>query len=101
MGFWMGELFVVTANRTDDGSVVYLRADGAWTPRLDEAHALDDACERDRLVAWAAASQQREVADPYATVVRRDGCSVVPLSARERIRAAGPVPVLRQWGYAS
>lgn len=96
MGFTM--TFVVTANRTDEGAVLYLRADRAWTPRLDEAWLVEDAQERDALVAWAA-TRQRDVCDPYFIEVKVTETGVDPLTTRERIRAGGPAPVLAQWGY--
>jgi hypothetical protein len=95
----MGALFVVTANRTDDGAVLYLRADRSWTSDLGQAQVVGDTAERDALIAWAADTQQRDVCDPYAFEVRATAEGVDPLTARERIRAAGPAPVLRQWGY--
>lgn len=94
---------IITANRTADGSVVYLRADRTWTPALTEARTFDEESidQRDALLAWAAAEEQREVCDPYAMTVDVGPDGPVPLSARERIRAAGPIPVLQRWGYAS
>lgn len=100
MGFPMAELFVVTANRTDDGAVRYLRVDRTWTSDLAEAYLCEDATERDALVAWAE-GQQRDVCDPYFIRVARTESGLDPLSTRERIRAGGPVPVLRQWGYVA
>ena len=94
----MGSLFVVTANRTDDGAVLYLRVDRTWTSQLAEAHLVEDETQRDALIAWGE-QQQRDVCDPYAFEVKVVEGAIDPLSARERIRAAGPAPVLAQWGY--
>lgn len=97
----MADPHIITANRTDDGSVVYLRADRAWTASLAEARLFEDDSERDALIAWAADAQQRDVCDPYSFPVDVGPEGPVPRSTRERIRAGGPAPVLRQWGYAS
>lgn len=94
----MGAHYVVTANRTDDGAVLYLRVDRAWTSALADAHVVESEDERDVLIAWAD-QQQRDVCDPYAFEVKVVSGAIDPLSARERIRAAGPAPVLAQWGY--
>jgi Protein of unknown function (DUF2849) len=81
---------VVTANRVGDGTVVYRRADGDWTTRLNEAAVTAEA-------ATARASMQAAIADdlhavgPYIAPVTltRDG-GVRPGNLRERIRFAGP-----------
>ncbi len=101
-----GEKFqVITANRTDDGYVVYLAADRSWTTSFQDALVFDSGAtdsgeSLDGLLAWAGL-QQRDVCDPYFFAVERgDDGALGTLSARERIRAAGPEATLRVWGYA-
>lgn len=88
--------FVVTANRTADGSVVYLTADHAWTTDVARAAACEEA-EVEPHLAWAR-GQQAAVCDPYRLgVTLVDGAPAV-LTARERIRAAGPAATLAALG---
>ena len=66
---------VVTANRVGDGAVVYRRADGGWSTRLDDAAAADDL---------------RAVGPYVAPVKLAPGGHVRPGNLRELIRLGGP-----------
>ena len=85
-----GTHLVLTANLTDDGSAVYLRADRSWSPRLADAHPITDERERDELLS-VARRQERVVCDPYTFGVKL-GPQGRPysLSQRESIRGVGP-----------
>jgi len=84
-----GTATVVTANRLRTGTVVYLRGDGRWSERLDEAAAADDAEALRQLESLALAAVERaEVTSVYAFDVRITDGSPEPLSVREQIRAA-------------
>lgn len=82
---------VITANRLDDGRVVYLTGVGGWSVAIAEARRLADAGEIEaaQAVAHAAAARQ-EVLDPYAVAVVERAEGWVPAALRERIRAFGP-----------
>jgi hypothetical protein len=88
--------FVVTASRTADGSVVYLTADRAWTTDLARA-ATCEAADVEPHLDWARA-QQAAVCDPYRLGVALDTGAPTALTARERIRAAGPQATLAALG---
>jgi hypothetical protein len=90
-----GTHFVITANLTDDGAPVYLREDGHWSPRLQEALATTDEAHRDALL-QDAATQERRVCDPYAFKVNLERGVATASTARERIRSAGPTTPLRR-----
>jgi hypothetical protein len=81
---------VVTANRVGDGAVVYRRADGGWTTKLDGAAITSDAATARELVQAAIADDIRAVG-PYIAPVKlsRDG-DVRPGNLRELIRLGGP-----------
>lgn len=81
---------VVTANRTADGIVVFLRADGAWTTTLGEAAVTAEASRARELLSVGVADDLRAVG-PYIAPVKlaRDG-AVEPGNLRERIRVEGP-----------
>lgn len=82
---------IVTANRLDDGLVVYLAPGGGWTEKLNEAdvlatpEALAVAVE-----AGKAAEAARVVVESYPIDVERGPSGLRPLRLREEIRAAGP-----------
>jgi hypothetical protein len=92
-----GTHFVITANRTEDGAAVYLRADRSWSERLEDAHPIPrDAPEaRDELLAYAR-GQERWVCDPYAFGVDVGPRGPLSLSRRESIRGVGPTTPQRR-----
>ena len=90
--------FIVTANRLADGGVVYLRGDRGWTERHAEAWATEDAAEAEAWLAWAT-GQERLICDPYVIDVDWVDGVPAPKTARERIRAEGPLPTLERLGY--
>ncbi|MEM9189340.1 MAG: DUF2849 domain-containing protein [Myxococcota bacterium] len=93
----MSDLFVVTANRTADGAVVYLDPERRWTARIEDGHQVGEA-ERESLLAWAR-TQQVDVCDPYGIAIAATDDGGLELSTRETIRAAGGDAVLRRFGY--
>lgn len=94
-------LHVVTANRTDDGGVVYLSlADGVrqWSTQLDHAAVFSDEAEQASALTWAK-TQETRVTDPYVMKVTQAEAGLRPLSAREQIRSEGPAVTLHRLGY--
>ena len=84
-------LKVVTANRLDDGDVVYLTATGEWSAWLDDSGPAETPEEEAALLESAEqAVRGRLVVDPYLMPVEHDEGRLRPLSQREIIRAAGP-----------
>lgn len=90
-----GSHYVVTANTTDAGFPVYLRADASWSDSFRDAHPVSTEEERDALLAKASA-QERAVCDPYAFKVNVENGKAVATTARERIRSQGPTTPLRR-----
>lgn len=89
---------ILTANRLDDGLVVYLGRNG-WTADIDIARRAHD----DDAAAAAAldyqgkqAATRNEVTDPY--LIDLDDDDGEPLRWRETIRANGPT-IRRDLGY--
>ncbi len=84
---------IVTANRLDDGLVVYLNGAG-WSGRIDDARvASDDAAADGLLVRAGGPGQEIRVIEPYLIEVTREGPGhglPRPVSRREAIRAQGP-----------
>jgi hypothetical protein len=81
---------VITANRLDDGLVVFLDADRRWTTVFAAAIRLDAAETETALEVARESVRRQEVLDPYsvATIETADG--IAPKEIRERIRAFGP-----------
>lgn len=90
-----GTHFVITANSTDDGGALYLRADGSWARRLAEAAPV---VEEDAATAalQRARTQERHVCDPYTMRVEIGPTGPIGLSTRERIRGVGPTTPVRR-----
>ena len=83
-------LQILTANRLTDGAVAYWQ-DGRWVDALAKAEILDgDAAAKAALEAAGAFVRGRVVVNPYLFDVRIADGVIVPVKAREVIRAAGP-----------
>ncbi len=95
MSFAKPTHFVVTAGFTDDGAVAYLRKDGSWSGKLQEAAAWPTEAEADIQLA-SAKKQERLICDPYAFGVLVNNGVIDPMSAREAIRAKGPTTPIRR-----
>jgi hypothetical protein len=81
----------VTANRLRDGAVVFRRADGSWSLRVEEAVTADSEADAQLLLASAAQDEAAaRVVAPYLIDIEHTGEQVVPTAYRERIRAFGP-----------
>jgi len=81
----------VTANRLRDGAVVFRRADGGWSLRVEEAAIAEADGDAQRLLASAERDAAAAlVVAPYLIDIERTGEHVVPTVYRERIRAFGP-----------
>ena len=74
----------VTANRLADGAVVFRRADGGWSLRIEEAAAMADGAE------LLAASERDVAAALIVAPYLIDLADGQPTDYRERIRAYGP-----------
>ena len=81
---------IVTANRLDDGLVVYLNGAG-WSERIEDARIAGDDVAADGLLAEAEGpGQEIRVIGPYLIEVAREDAAPRPVSNREAIRAQGP-----------
>jgi len=79
----------LTANRLDDGEVIFVAADGRWVERFVEAKLFED--DDAAMAAEAHAKTQGTIAvDPYLIDVAPAENGVAPVSYRERLRALGP-----------
>ncbi len=81
---------VLTANRLNDGAVVYGGLGGLWVERLTQATALSSAEADARLVAAADDVRARLIVEPYLFDAERTDEELRPIKVREVIRAAGP-----------
>ncbi len=81
---------IVTANRLDDGLVVYLNGAG-WSERIEDARIAGDDAAADGLLAEAEGpGQEIRVVGPYLIEIALEGAEPRPVSYREAIRAKGP-----------
>lgn len=85
------EVSVLTANRLEDGVVVFLDFEGAWSENIAEALAARSPDEVRQLQDRGAHDAARNlVVEPYLVEVREVGGSLVPIRYRERVRVSGP-----------
>ncbi|HEX7476414.1 MAG TPA: DUF2849 domain-containing protein [Polyangiales bacterium] len=87
--------WVVTANFTSEGGVAYLRADKSVTRVLAEAGRFATKADAEALRKLAL-GMEAILADPYLIEVAELPDGIDALSARERIRAAGPTIRVRR-----
>lgn len=80
---------IYTANRLDDGRVVFLAADG-WVDQMAEALVCRDDAIAEGLALAQASEHRQEVVGSYAVDIADQPGEIVPLKQRERIRAVGP-----------
>ncbi len=90
---------VVTANRLNDGIVVYLAPGGGWTEDIAEAARAEGEDEVKALEAIAEeAVRERLVISVYPMPVEvKDDGTVDPISVRERIRASHRTTLTKDW----
>ncbi len=82
---------MITANRLDDGRVVFLDADGGWSEDFHRGAVLSDEAGKSEAVARAQASAAaNQVVDPYPIELEMRAGHLAPKALRERIRASGP-----------
>jgi hypothetical protein len=81
---------VITANRVDDGAVVYRGADGGWTTLLDAAAVVTNAAGALELMSAATADDLGAIGPYVAPVKLLPGGHVRPGNLRELIRLGGP-----------
>lgn len=80
---------VLTANRLDDGAVVY-RTAGRWSPRFDEAQVFEAEAAETALTAAAEDVANQLIVGPYLFAIEAVEGAIRPISVRENIRAKGP-----------
>ncbi|MEC9369498.1 MAG: DUF2849 domain-containing protein [Pseudomonadota bacterium] len=82
---------LLTANRLDDGLVVFLAPDGQWHPDAARAAIARNDAQAAALEADGAdAVRANLVVGPYLVEITEDDGSIVPVEHRERRRLAGP-----------
>lgn len=82
---------IVTANRLDDGAVVYLDGEGGWSGRIDDSRRALSPEDGEALMALAdQAVADCQVVEPYLIDIADEQGAVRPLHYREAIRAKGP-----------
>jgi len=82
---------VLTANRLDDGIVVFLGPAGAWVESIDAAVVARSPDEAKALEAQGARDAAANlVVEPYPAEVREAAGRLIPVRARERVRVEGP-----------
>ncbi len=84
-------LQIVTANLLRGGNVVFLAADGSWSPRIEVARVAESDEQAQELEAFARASEEAtKVVGPYLIEVERGEEGLRPVRYREWIRTQGP-----------
>ena len=85
---------LVTANRLDDGVVIYRTGDGRWTTDFDRAAVVTSAPAATELLEAAVADDIGAVGAYVAPVKLDQDGSARPGNLRERIRLAGPTIIV-------
>jgi hypothetical protein len=85
-------LKIISANRLEDGLVVYLVAEGTWTQDINQAKRFGSEAEVAAGLKLAKADEKRNlIVEPFGVDVEAvDTKSVEALSLRNAIRAKGP-----------
>jgi len=95
------QISVLTANRLDDGVVVFLDGSGEWIEGIVAATIARSPEETRALEAQGARDTARNlVVDAYLVEVRESASGLAPVRTRERVRVAGPSILADVPGYA-
>ena len=82
---------VITANRLDDGIVVFLGSTGAWVEALDDATTFADKASVEAAMAIAQKDvAQNRVVDIFSFDVKVAGAHISAVTLRDIIRTSGP-----------
>ena len=82
---------VISANRLDDGIVVFLGSTGEWVERLDDATTFADKASLEVAVSSAQKDvAQNRVVDIYPFEVKVAGPKIAAVTLRDIIRTSGP-----------
>ena len=82
---------VLSANRLNDGLVVYLVADDTWSEDIEVSEVAGDEGSANALLTRATqAASDQKIVDPYLIEVAVVGGEIRPTKYREFIRATGP-----------
>ncbi|MFD0988248.1 DUF2849 domain-containing protein [Methyloligella solikamskensis] len=93
-----GTIRAMTANRLEDGIVVYLAPDGSWTEELEKARIAETDEEVEALEEQTQkAVEAREVVGAYTIAVEVEDGVPTATSVRERIRAAHRTTLTKDW----
>jgi hypothetical protein len=83
--------YAITANRLEDGRVVFRDRDGGWSLTVAEAAlSVDEASSSPALDSAQKDVENQRIVDPYAVEIDTTGPSPRPARLREAIRAFGP-----------
>jgi hypothetical protein len=85
-----GRSSIVTANRLRDGQVVWFAPEGSWAEDIAAAEVFDNGVIEEAIARARIFEEQRVVLDVYGVELDSAHPGLVPVTERERIRAAGP-----------
>jgi hypothetical protein len=85
-----GRSSVVTANRLRDGQVVWFAPEARWAEDIAAAEIFDNDIIDEAIARARIFEEQRVVLDVYGVELDTAHPCPVPVTERERIRAAGP-----------
>ena len=82
---------MITANRLNDGIVVFLDAQGAWSEDFHQGAIVSSETDKAAALKRAAEAEAlNEIVGPYYIELETRGGRPVPKALREAIRATGP-----------
>jgi hypothetical protein len=85
-----GRCSIVTANRLRDGQVVWLAPGTRWVEDIAEAEIFDNGIIDEAIARARTDEEKRVVVGVYGVELASADRYAVPVTERERIRAAGP-----------
>jgi hypothetical protein len=85
-----GRCSIVTANRMRDGQVVWLAPGGRWVEDIAAAEIFDNGIIDEAIARARVFEEKRVVVGVYGVELASAQPCTVPVTERERIRAAGP-----------
>ncbi len=83
-------LQLVTANRLNDGLVVFLNESGDWTESIDRAKLVKSKEDAESLLKERSSTGDDAIIEPYLIDVEIVEGTIAPVRYREKLRGLGP-----------
>jgi len=84
------DMFIITANRLDNGIVEYYGGNAVWTPLIESSWVFPSKKNAKEAIVLLSPSCKLTYVGLYFIPVEKENRQIIPITKREEIRAHGP-----------